>query len=50
LVLDAVAERRGVLLERVEQVGVAVAADRLAGGFKRCRLDSGERVGLGDVE
>ena len=50
LVLDCVAERDGVPLKRPEQVGVAGAADRLPGRFERCRLDSGERIGLRDIE
>ena len=39
-----------MLLKRDEQVGVSVTADRLAGRFERGRLDSGERVGLGNIE
>ena len=50
LVADRVAERGGVRFERSEQCGVAVAGDRLAGRVERCRLDAGQRLGLGDVE
>jgi hypothetical protein len=50
LILHAVAERGGMLLELADEVGVAVAGDGLARWFEGCRLDSGERIGLGDIE
>jgi hypothetical protein len=39
-----------VLLERGEQMGVAVTADRLAGRIERDRLDARKRLGLRDVK
>src|SRR5438045_56341 len=50
LVVDAEAERRGVLFERAEQMGVAVTANRLAGRIERDGLDARKRLGLRDVE
>jgi len=38
------------LLQRREQVGMAVAGDRFAWRLKRDGLVSGQRLGLGDVE
>lgn len=50
LVVDAEAERCGVLFERGEQMGVALTANRLAGQIERDGLDARKRLGLRDVE
>src|SRR5919201_1655674 len=48
--MDGETERGSVLLERTEQIRVAVAGDRLAGWIERYWINSGERLCLGDVE
>jgi hypothetical protein len=48
--VDAVAELAGELVERGDQMLVAVAFDRLRRRGERDRLDAGKRVGHRDVE
>ena len=48
--LDAVAELAAELLQRCDQVAVAVALDRLCGGRERHGLHPGQRLGHRDVE